>query len=176
MGTITNITIYDDVRELVPLLIGNYIQQFAGGDHYQILYQDRDKCPEGMKPVIYWNSLQFMPFGMESTDEYMVQISFDMGVKKREGNANQKYFGLQVSMLMEMWNPYTFCNWLYSFTFKGDTYTNVTMAEMGIFNPLPGGAIESTLTECKGTYYYEFPVTFNLKFDTKFNVVRAYKS
>jgi hypothetical protein len=175
MTEITNITIYDDVKTLVPLLLSNYIQQVNGGNHYSIEYQGREKCPQGMKPVVYWNSLQFMPFGIESSDEYRVQISFDLGLKNNPNSAAQKNFGLQGSMLMEMFNPYTYGNWTYSFTFKNTVFTNVTMPELGIIDPLPGGAIENELTECRA-YYYEFPVTFFLKFDTKFNIPRAYKS
>lgn len=172
---ITNLTLYSDMKTLIPLILGSYLYQVGGADHYDILYQDRDKCPEGVKPLIYWNSLQITPYGTLNTTVYTTQIAFNVGLKYNPNNKGHLGFEDMVSTLIDQWNPDNQTDRRYSFTFKAGVYNNATLPDIGIFNPLPGGSIDFYDTDCK-CYTFEFPVTFQLRFPVTFDHDYVYRS
>jgi len=174
-GQITNLTVYSDLKTLIPLLLTEYLFQVSGSNHFDIRYQDRDQCPPGGKPLVYWNGLQITPHGQLDNKVYLQQVSFSLGLKYDPNNKSHTGFETQLSTLVDMWNPYNAIDRRYSFTFKAATYTDATLADIGIFDAFPGGSIEFMDKDCK-CYTYEFPVTFQLRYSLYYDISNAYNS
>jgi len=160
-GLISTANLFDDVKELMAVLVDNYVYQISGHNHYKVEWTPRDWCTPTTKPIIYMHGLTIMEREQLDICTYKQNIQFNMGVKQVKGKT--KGFGRQISALSQVFNPYRWGELRFSYTFKGVDFVGVRMTEIGIDDPDTGGMLEFQDNDVK-EFYYEWTNSLSLRF------------
>ena len=156
-----------DLIEYIQDVTETQVLNFNGAPAFDVRFANRMNCIPGAKPIIYFNSLNFGEEKFITTDSFVRNISFRMGIRGYTDNRDDKQIEM-ISVLTELWghrgNYRTF-----SINFKGVQNNAVTHRNFGIQDMDSGTVIQlpetsSDTGQLSNYYGLEFEARFAIKF------------
>lgn len=162
---ITSENVYGDLKDLLGEILQATSYQYNGANHYEVRFVRGEDCKLGNKPVIYYSDLDFSGGGFGAMSTGRLPCAFTVGVKAN-CKGNHHGFNEQVSALVNVFSEALSRGHTFDVTFKGASYTGVTLDQFGITKSVLNTMVRNADTNCNCDHV-EMTVTLDLYFPVK---------